>query len=131
MTSLDRVDRWINDLIATLDQAVELVERGREAFDSDPAVPLAFEALSNRVGDLAKRLVATDAERFSDPIWRQAARNRDFVVHHYDRVDADLLWSTVTVSFPRLAEVVRRAQSRHPIACSCTAVLIEVPLRSR
>ncbi len=110
MTSLDRVDRWINDLIATLDQAVELVERGREAFDSAPAVPLAFEALSNRVGDLAKRLVATDAERFSDPIWRQAARNRDFVVHHYDRVDADLLWSTVTVSFPRLAEVVRRAQ---------------------
>lgn len=36
------------------------------------------------------------------PIWRQAARNRDFVVHHYDRVDEQALWTTVSVSFPEL-----------------------------
>lgn len=107
MTAHNRVDRWLDDLMTTLNQAAELVDRGREAFDSDPAVPLAFEALSNRVGDLAKRLVAADAERFADPIWRQAARNRDFVIHHYDRVDANLLWTTATVSFPKLAEIVR------------------------
>lgn len=105
----DRVARWLDDLISTLDQASELVERGRHTFDSDPAIALAFEALSNRVGDLAKRLVVADESRFADPIWRQAARNRDFVVHHYDRVDADLLWNTVTESFPRLAEIVRNA----------------------
>lgn len=107
MTDDDRTERWVTDLTSTLDAAAELVERGRDAFDTDPALPLAFEALSNRVGELAKRLVAAAPERFSDPIWRQAARNRDFIVHHYDRLDGDLLWQTVTVSFPQLAERIR------------------------
>jgi uncharacterized protein with HEPN domain len=108
--SSDRVDRWLDDLAATLDTASTLVARGREAFDHDPAIPLAFEALSNRVGDLAKRLVAADPARFGDPIWSQAARNRDFVVHHYDRVDADALWVTVDRSFPELRAVLDGAR---------------------
>lgn len=108
MKSGDRVDRWLADLSATLDAAAELVARGRDEFDRDPALPLAFEALSNRVGDLSKRLTAADPARFDDPLWSQAARNRDFVVHHYDRVDAQALWVTVSRSFPELHQLVER-----------------------
>ena len=104
MKPSDRVERWLGDLVATLDTAATLADRGRGVYDTDPAVPLAFEALSNRVGDLAKRLVAVDPGRFTDPIWAQAARNRDFVVHHYDRIDRAALWQTVTQSFPKLRE---------------------------
>jgi uncharacterized protein with HEPN domain len=100
----DRVDRWLDDLRTTLDTAADLVSRGRESFDTDPAIPLAFEALSNRVGELAKRLTAADPTRFDAPIWRQAARNRDFVVHHYDRIDRDALWLTVARDFRVLAD---------------------------
>ncbi|HET7414651.1 MAG TPA: HepT-like ribonuclease domain-containing protein [Arthrobacter sp.] len=98
----ERIDRWLSELSLTLDKTEELVARGRAAFDQDPALPLAFEALCNRVGDLAKRVLSADPDRFSDPIWRQAARNRDFVVRHYDRLDKEALWVTVTVSFPEL-----------------------------
>lgn len=110
MRSSDRIDRWLDDLAGTLDTAAALVARGRDAFDRDPAIPLAFEALSNRVGDLATRLVAADPTRFSDPIWSQAARNRDFVVHHYDRVDAEALWVTVDRSFAELRAVLDRVR---------------------
>ena len=106
MRQIDRVDRWLSDLTATLDAAALLVARGRDEFDRDPALPLAFEALSNRVGDLSKRLTAADPARFDDPLWSQAARNRDFVVHHYDRVDAHALWVTVSRSFPELRQLV-------------------------
>lgn len=102
---LDRIDQWLDDLEAVLALAADLVARGSYSFDEDPALPLAFEALANRIGDLSKRLCAADPERFSDPIWSQAARNRDFVVHHYDRIDSVALWNTVAVSFPRLREV--------------------------
>ena len=64
----------------------------------------AFEALSNRVGELAKRLTAADPTRFDAPIWRQAGRNRDFVVHHDDRIDRDALWLTVARDFRVLAD---------------------------
>ena len=70
-------------------------------------MPLAFEALGNRVGDLAKRLVTAEPDRFTDAVWQQAARNRDFVVHHYARIDLDLLWRTVSMSFPLLREKLR------------------------
>lgn len=103
---MNRVERWIDDLRAALALAAALAARGREAFDDDPAVPLAFEALSNRVGELAKRLRTADPERFDAEIWRLAARNRDFVVHHYDRIDRDVLWNTVTREFPALAGAI-------------------------
>lgn len=108
MNSDDRIDRWLIDLATTLDDAATLAARGREEFDRDPALPLAFEALSNRVGELAKRLASVDPSRFDDPLWSQAARNRDVVVHHYDHVDAHALWVTVIRSFPELRELVRR-----------------------
>jgi len=100
---MNRVDRWVADLRAALALTADLVARGRAAYDADPALQLAFEALSNRVGELAKRLRTADPERFGDDIWTLAARNRDFVVHHYDRIDRDALWNTVTRDFPSLA----------------------------
>lgn len=109
MTSGDeRVPGWLDDLIQTMETARELTARGREAFDSDVAIPLALEAVANRAGDLCKRLIAADPARFDDPIWTQAARNRDLVVHHYHRIDPDVLWRTAVVSFPALAAHARR-----------------------
>lgn len=94
------------DLAQVLVDAQLLVDRGHEAYGSDLALPLACEALSNRAGDLSKRLRAADPQRFTEEIWSQAARNRDFVMHQYHRVDADLLWTTVVRDFPRIAELV-------------------------
>ncbi|MDF2991421.1 MAG: hypothetical protein K0S37_1935 [Microbacterium sp.] len=98
----DRIDRWIDDLTEALDLADELVARGRDAYDADPAMSLAFQTLAIRVGEIAKRLVAADPERFSSPEWSLAARQRDFVVHHYHRVDDDALWETVSDHLPKL-----------------------------
>lgn len=110
----DAAERWTRELTATLATAAELVRRGRTAFDTDPAVPLAFEALSNRVGDLARRLVAVDPRRFSEPLWSAAARNRDVVVHHYHRLDKELLWSTVATDFPKLAALLPESSEGKP-----------------
>lgn len=94
------IDSWLAGLARTLERAAGICQRGRAAFDTDPAVPLAFEALISRVGGIAKRLIAADPERFSHPSWSHVARNRGFDVHHYDRVDLELLWSTATIAFP-------------------------------
>lgn len=97
-----QTERWMLELLRALDTAAELRQRGRDAYDADPALRLAFEALSARVGDLAKRLTALDPKRFSDPLWSAAARNRDIVAHHYHRIDHDLLWNTVARDFTAL-----------------------------
>ncbi len=103
---MNRADRLLDDLLATLELAETLVARGKGAFDADLAMPLAFEALSNRVGDMCKQLVALDSGRFTAGAWSLAARHRDFVVHHYGRIDQDALWDTVSTAFPELRTLV-------------------------
>lgn len=102
----DRVSGLLDDLDETLVSAAALVARGRASFDGDIAIRLAFEALSNRVGEIAKRLVQLDPDLFTEPMWSLAARNRDKLVHHYQLIDDEVLWSTVARSFPELAELV-------------------------
>jgi uncharacterized protein with HEPN domain len=46
--------------------------------------------------------VAASPDRFAGAVFRQAARNRDFVAHHDDRIDQAILWRTVRDGFPRL-----------------------------
>ena len=49
--------------------------------------------------------------RDPEAFWAQAARNRDFVVYHYDRIDRDALWMTVTRSFPELRATAATARA--------------------
>ncbi len=111
MTPDERISAALDGLESSLDLAADLVARGREAFDKDPAVALAFEALSSRIGEMSKRLVSLDPVRFSDDIWSLAARNRDFVIHHYNKVDRDVLWNSATTSFPDLHHLIRTVRS--------------------
>lgn len=106
MTRPERVPKLLEELATNLESAAPLVARGRAAFDDDPAIPLAFEALSNRIGDLCKQLLAADPERFAEETWTLAARNRDLVVHHYQRIVPDRLWTTVSAHFPQLLVLV-------------------------
>ncbi len=112
MNTDDRIKGLLEDLEQTLQSANELVGRGRPAFDEDIAIRLAFEALSNRVGDAAKQLTQLDPALFSEPIWSFAAKNRDKIVHHYNIIDFDVLWDTVATHFPQLAELARTKQAR-------------------
>ncbi len=107
MNVSDRIDGLLEDLEDSLRSAAELVARGRRDFDNDLAVRLAFEALSNRVGEVAKLLTKLDPQRFAEPEWSFASRHRDKIVHHYNSIDLEALWSTVTIHFPRLRELAR------------------------
>lgn len=111
MRASGRVERWLDDLQAAPDDAAALAGRGRAAFDDDRALQLAFEALSIRVGEIAKCLVTPAPSRLDDPIWLLAAKNRDPIAHHYDRVDLVALWDTVTQSLPALRVVLVRVRS--------------------
>jgi uncharacterized protein with HEPN domain len=46
----------VEDILDFCEQAARLVARGREAFENDEMLPLAGEALAQRVGEAASRL---------------------------------------------------------------------------
>jgi len=108
----DRIERLLDDLDGLLEEAAELVERGRGAYDADSAIRRACEAICIHIGEIAKRLTALEPARFSDDIWSAVARNRDLLAHHYDRVDSGQLWITMSVHLPALAPTIAAARTR-------------------
>lgn len=104
MLSHPRSAEWISLLRQNLELASNLTSAGRDEFMASPTLQLAGEALVMRVGDLAKRLMNTEPDLEEDTVWRSAARTRDFVAHHYHRVDQEVLWETLTLSFSELSQ---------------------------
>jgi len=103
---------WVSLLKENLDTAETLFVCSREEFLNDPTLQLAGEALIMRVGDLAKQLHGIEPSLRENALWRSAARSRDFVAHHYHRVDVELLWETLSISFPELARELQRVTER-------------------
>lgn len=106
----EQIERWLRGLDVTLATASEIVDRGRDAFREDAALPLACEALTTRVGELARLLVAADPDRFDDPMWSLVARSQEIVVQHYSRVDEQMMWVTVAEGFPEIEDLVLGAR---------------------
>lgn len=58
------------------------------------------------IGEAAKHTGPSLRERFPDIDFRLATAMRNFIVHQYDRVDAEKVWRTVKEDLPGLVRVL-------------------------
>ncbi|MGH6693052.1 MAG: HepT-like ribonuclease domain-containing protein [Gammaproteobacteria bacterium] len=89
--------------------------RGREAFDSDPAVREAMLYQIIVLGEAAKAALAADPTlpaALPNIDWSPIARMRDRVAHHYWATDRDVVWATATVAVPELRRSLAAALQR-------------------
>jgi uncharacterized protein with HEPN domain len=86
-------------------RAVEIARSlSREELKSDQVETLALTRLLEILGEAARR-VPDDlrAEHGTIP-WRQIVGTRNRLIHGYDRVDLDILWTIVRDQLPGLVE---------------------------
>lgn len=101
------VDKIVADLLDAVQATSELVERGRDAYESDRML-LAGEALIGRIGDSASKLRDQLGEKIPQGVpWDDVIANRIIVDHVYHRVDYDLLWNTLERNVPQLGITLR------------------------
>lgn len=89
-----------------LDAAAELsaiVERGRDAFLADAILKRAAERLLEIIGEAANALSDEATGRFPEIGWRDLARLRIVLAHHYQRVDPEQVWTIAIGDVPALA----------------------------
>ena len=67
---------------------------------------LALIKLVEIVGEAARRSPEELQERHPEIPWREIIGTRDRLVHGYDAVDHDILWTIVTDDFPPLAKQI-------------------------
>ncbi len=88
------------------------VERGRVAFDSDPAIRDAILYQIIVLGEAAKAALAADPSlEAAHPAidWSPVARMRDRVTHRYWPTDREIVWSTASDAVPALRRAVGEA----------------------
>lgn len=101
-------DAVLSDIEEAAEAALELVGRGREAWEGDRLLRLAGEAVIGRIADAANRLPDEVKDAVPDVPWDDLRDIRILVDHIYHRIDYDTLWETLATDVPDLLERLRR-----------------------
>ncbi len=89
-----------------LDHAREAVQmtagRNRPDLDSDRQFGLAMTRLLEILGEAAARVSETGRQRWPEIPWAKIVGLRNRLIQGYDKVDFDILWTTVVDDLPPL-----------------------------
>jgi uncharacterized protein with HEPN domain len=99
-------------MLAAADAIRHYVDRGRAAFDADPALRDAIVYQIVVVGEAAKAVVDADPSleaELSQIEWSLLAKMRDKVTHQYWAIDQEIVWSTATRDVAKIRAVLHAA----------------------
>jgi uncharacterized protein with HEPN domain len=84
-------------------EAVELTkDKTQEDLGTERILDLALLHLITMIGEAANRIPSEFQEDHSEIPWAQIVGMRNRLVHEYDEINYDTLWSTVTEDLPTL-----------------------------
>lgn len=92
------------------ERVARLVDRGRDAFDEDPALWWALERCIEVAGEAASNVDQSTRDKCPGIDWRGLVGVRVLLAHAYHRVIEEPLWEIATVDMPAVARALRSAQ---------------------
>lgn len=106
------VDKLLEDIIPAADVAREIVDRGRDRFESDLVTQFGAEAAVGRIDDAASKLPEEVRASMPGLPWKEIIGFRIVVDHAYHRLDYGRVWNTLSRDVPRLRAAIDRSQAR-------------------
>lgn len=96
---------YILDILLSAKDAQQFTKgMNYEAFLDDRKCQLAVVRCLEVIGEAAKRLSETFRESHPSIPWSKMAGMRDVLIHAYDRVDLERVWTTLRDDIPPLIE---------------------------
>ena len=83
----------------------------KENFFENPMLQDAVVRNIEIIGEASKSLSSEFRERSPEVEWRDIIRMRDKMVHHYFKLDLDVVWQTATQDVPQLATHIRNVDA--------------------
>lgn len=93
-------------------EAIEMASgRSRNDLDKDRMLNLALVRLVEVIGEAAAKVPDAFRERYPDVPWQQIVGMRNRLIHGYDAVDFDILWTIIQDDLPSLIDQLEEVLS--------------------
>jgi uncharacterized protein with HEPN domain len=104
---LERDDGWLLDMLLYAREACGLVENvSREQFDADRKLQFALIHVVTVIGEAAAQVSRTRRAELPQIPWGQIVGTRNQLVHHYFKIDPNVLWEIAQVRAPELIQAL-------------------------
>jgi uncharacterized protein with HEPN domain len=98
----------LRHILDALDRIEDYAAPGRAAFDADRMRQDAIVRNLEIIGEAVSRVPDDVRAMAPDFAWRDPIGMRNWLIHGYDVVDPEIVWSTVVDDLPKLRAVVVR-----------------------
>lgn len=99
---------YVHHMLDHAKEAVEMTrDRTRMDLDEDRMLNLSVVRLVEIVGESSSRIPQEFRDAHPDIPWREISGVRNRLVHAYDSIDFDILWSIVQNDLPELIEQLK------------------------
>lgn len=85
-----------------------LTENGMEKLD---AACMLIQTIGENIKTINEKTAGKLFVKYPEIPWKRVIRMRDYISHHYDGVDADVVFETVKNNLPPLLETIKRILS--------------------
>jgi uncharacterized protein with HEPN domain len=93
----------LRQILSHAREAVEIIHgKTRADLDSDRLLNLALARLLEIIGEAANRIPEDSQSKYPDLPWLQMIGARNRLIHGYDSVDFDILWTIINNDLPIL-----------------------------
>jgi uncharacterized protein with HEPN domain len=97
-------------MIMAADEIAAIVQRGRDAFDTDVVLRRAVERCLEIIGEASKAMSSDVTDTYPEIPWSDMAKVRDRLSHHYHRIDPSQLWTMATQDVPAVVSLLREVE---------------------
>lgn len=96
----------LNCILERISYIEEDIAEGQQAFLQSRRIYDAATFSLEMIGEAVKRLQPQTLQSHPNVNWSEIARFRDFLIHHYDRVDPQRIWDYVLTDLQPLKQAV-------------------------